>query len=221
MLFFAVTLGFFVENFREERVERSREKQFIRSFSEDLKKDIFELDSLVSKRMMRKMQMDSLTFLLNSPNMGKYGRDVYFYARYLPRPYLFISNDATIQQLKNGGNLRLISKQSVADTILAYDRQLHFIDMIRDREDKLIQRVFNSLTDLFDSRVFDEMNLYDIEFTRPPGNPQLKDKNKTALETFIGNIHLLKTVNIGQIGWYRKQRDRARNTLDYLQTQYP
>ena len=99
MLFLAVTLGFFVENFREERVERSREKQFIRSFTEDLKKDVFELDSLIGKRVQRKVWMDSLTLLLNSPDLGNHGSDVYLYARYLPRPYLFISNDATIQQL--------------------------------------------------------------------------------------------------------------------------
>ena len=220
MLFLAVTLGFFVENFREDRVERSREKQFIISFNEDLKKDVFELDSLIGKRVQRKVWMDSLTFLLNSPNLNNYGSDVYFYARYLPRPYLFISNDATIQQLKNAGNLRLIRKQVVSDTIMAYDRQLHFLDMIKDREDKLIQRIFNSFNILFDSQVFDEMNIYDIEFTKPPGNPQLKNTNKEAIETFCGDIHLLKTVNIGQIGWFRKQRERAMNTLEFLKKEY-
>lgn len=39
MLFFAVTLGFFVENQREHYIEHKRGLQYIRSFVEDLKTD--------------------------------------------------------------------------------------------------------------------------------------------------------------------------------------
>ena len=39
MLFFAVTLGFFVENQREHFIEHKREKQFITTMVEDLKSD--------------------------------------------------------------------------------------------------------------------------------------------------------------------------------------
>ena len=56
MLFLAVTLGFFVENQREHLVERRREKQYISSFIADLRKDIIQLDSLLEKREIRKIQ---------------------------------------------------------------------------------------------------------------------------------------------------------------------
>src|SRR6266513_2660402 len=109
MLFLAVTLGFFVENQREHYVEGKREYQYIRSFTDDLKKDISQLDSLINKRKVREMQIDSIHFILTSADPDQYGNQLYYYARYLPRPYVFINNDATIQQLKNSGNLRLIS----------------------------------------------------------------------------------------------------------------
>jgi hypothetical protein len=220
MLFLAVSLGFFVENQREHIVEGKREKQFIRSFTLDLKKDIIQLDSLIRKRKEREMQIDSINYILRSPDPDVYGNQLYFYARYLPRPYLFINNDATIQQLKNSGNFRLIQNQAAADTILAYDRQFRFIETIITREDLLIQRIFNSLNKLFDPAVFDQMNVYDIEFTRPPGHPKLLTRDKEIIQNFLSDTHYLKTVNIGQIGWFQRQKERAETTLAFLQKEY-
>src|ERR1051325_659460 len=217
MLFLAVTLGFLVENQREHFVEVRREKQYIRSFVADLKKDISLLDSLLAKREMRRTQIDSLNFILQTPDPDVYGKQAYYYSRYLPRPYVFVSNDATVLQLKNSGNLRLIHKQAVVDTILAYDREYHFIDYIRNREDMLVQRIFSLIDELFDPVVYDQMNVYDIEFKAPEGNPKLMTKDKKILRQFMSELHYLKTVNFGQIGWYKRLKARAQITLAYLQ----
>jgi hypothetical protein len=220
MLFLAVTAGYFVENQREHYLESKRERQYIHSFISDLQKDIVQLDSLIKKRVTRKLQIDSLNFILHSPDPDVYGRQLYFYARYLPRPFLFINNDATIMQLKNSGNLRLIHDPLAADTIMAYDGQFRFIETIVVREDLLIQRIFNLLNKLFDPDVFDQMNVYDIEFTWPAGNPKLRTKDKEAIHNFISELHYLKTVNIGQIGWFRKQKQRAIETVEFLKKEY-
>jgi hypothetical protein len=220
MLFLAVFLGFLTENYREHYIEKGREKQYMRSFTEDLKKDISELDSLIEKRKIREMQIDSIHYILTSPDPDQFGSQLYYYARYLPRPYLFINNDAGFKQLENSGNLRLIKNQVAADTMMAYVRQLRFIETITTREDQLIQRIFNSLNKLFDSEVFDKMNLYDIEFTRPAGNPKLMTHDKEVIRNFLSDIHYLKTVNIGQIGWFQKQRKRAETTLVFLEDEY-
>jgi hypothetical protein len=123
-------------------------------------------------------------------------------------------------QLKNSGNLRLIRNQVVMDTILAYDREYHFIDYIRNREDLLVQRIFSLIDELFDPVVYDKMNLYDIEFKEPPGNPKLLTKDKKILRQFMSELHYLKTVNFGQIGWFQRQKVRATTTLAFLQKEY-
>ncbi|MBA2250406.1 MAG: hypothetical protein H0W12_09460 [Chitinophagaceae bacterium] len=64
------------------------------------------------------------------------------------------------------------------------------------------------------------MNVYDIEFTRPANNPALMSHDKIAIRNFLSDVHYLKTVNIGQIGWFKKQRERAQTTMDYLQKEY-
>lgn len=220
MLFLAVTASYFVENQREHYIDRKREIQYVRSYADDLKKDIFQLDSVLLKRQERQVHIDSIHFILTSADPDLYGNQLYFYVRYLPRPSLFFTNDATIQQLKNSGNFRLISNQQVADTILAYDRQLRFLESISKREDLLIQRIFNSINKLFDPEVFDKMNLYDIEFTRPSGNPKLLTRDKEVIRNFLSDLHYLKTVNVGQIGWFKRQRDKARTTMVFLQKEY-
>jgi len=220
MLFLAVTLGFFVENQREHYIEHQRESQFMRSYCNDLRKDINLLDSLVRKREERKIQIDSLNFILRSPDPDLYGGQFYYYARYLPRPYVYIPNDATIQQLKSSGNLRLIRKQQVVDTILAYDQQFRFIETIRIREDQLIFRVFNMINQFCDPAVFDEMNMLDIEFIHPSGNPKLLTKDNKLKQQFLSELQYLRTVNLGELGWFKKRLDWAQKTFSFIEKEY-
>lgn len=220
MLFLAITLGFFVENQREHMVEHKREVQFIKSYISDLKKDVVLLDSLLRKREDRKIQIDSINYILRLPDPDIYGGQLYYYTRYLPRPYVYIPNDATIQQLKSSGNLRLIESQEIKDTILAYDQQFRFMETIRIREDQLIQRIFNYLNEFFDPAVFDQMNVYDIEFTRPSGSPKLLTKDKKKIMGLLSELQYLRTVNLGEIGWFKKRKAQAESTLSFVQNEY-
>lgn len=220
MLFLAVFCGFLAENLREHQIERRREKQYIISFTDDLKKDISQLDSLIQKRETRRIQIDSINNILRSADPDQYGKQLYYFSRYLPRPFNYVANNATILQLRNSGNLRLIHNQDAVDTMLAYDRQSNFIEYIRTREEQLIMRIFPYMDQLFDPDVFDQMNLYDIEFKEPPGNPRLLNKDPKLIREFRSELHYLKTVNIGQVGWFRRQKERAQNTLEFLKKEY-
>ena len=220
MLFLAVTAGFFVENQREHMVEHKREVQFMQSYTADLAKDIYLLDSLIKKRETRRIQIDSLNLILRSADPDLFGSQLYFYARYLPRTFAYIPNDATIQQLKNSGNLRLIQNRSIVDTVLAYDQQFRFMETIRVREDQLLYRIFDLLNQFFDPAVFDEMNMFDVEFNRPSGNPKLLTKDKKLIQQFLSELHYLKTVNLGEIGWFKKRKTQAETTLHYVQKEY-
>lgn len=220
MLFLAVFCGFLAENQREHMVEHKREIQFMRSYVKNLEKDITQLDSLIHKREERKIQIDSLNFIFRSPDPDRYGAQSYFYGRYLPRPYVYIPNDATINQLKSSGNLRLIRDQKIADTILFYDQQFRFIETIRNREDQLIYRLFNLINDFFDPQVFEQMNTLDIEFNRPAGNPKLLTKDPKQMQQFLSELQYLRTVNLGQLGWFKKRLELAKNIVGLINKDY-
>ena len=56
MLFIAITLGFFVENYREGLVDREKESEIIKSFINDLKTDIEELDVVIKEEKLEKLE---------------------------------------------------------------------------------------------------------------------------------------------------------------------
>jgi hypothetical protein len=220
MLFLAISLGFFVENYREDLSEQKREIDFVNSFKNDLTNDIKDLDVLILRRKQREIQIDSIYFIFNNKKFNEFSNDLYYYARYLPRPSRFFANNSSIEQLKNSGSLTLIKNQKVIDTLLDYDDNFIFIDYIREREEYLVRRVFDQINVIFDPYVFDNMTVYDIEFTKPKGKVDLNFSDIKTNKIFLSNLQYLKTVNKAQLGWFIEHRKRAKNISNFLNTTY-
>ena len=129
MLFLAVFCGFLAENWREHLVEHQREKEFIRSYIEDLKTDNKTLQLQIP---LFKEKLDKIDTLINclsqaSPSTGSNKAYKYFWqASWF---YKFFPVDRTMQQLKNAGGMRLIRNKIAADSILSYDRETRFIQI--------------------------------------------------------------------------------------------
>ena len=120
MLFLAVTAGFFADNLREQGVEHHREKKYMATMVEDLKKDINEIDRIRPLRVAREDSLDALINLLTKKDKDKYIRDIYRLINNTEGYESFLRNDRTIQQLKSAAGLRLINEE-VASSIMKYD----------------------------------------------------------------------------------------------------
>jgi hypothetical protein len=124
MLFLAVFLGFLAENLREQTVEHHREKVYIHSLVEDLKSDIIQSDEVLIKLNNRSVGVDSVIAALSSPEIIESSNNAYrLWSKNIGFAD-FISNDRTIQQLKNSGGLSLIRNKVVSDDIMKYDQVL-------------------------------------------------------------------------------------------------
>ncbi len=220
MLFLAISLGFFVENYREDLSEKRREIDYVNSFKNDLHNDIEDLDVIIFRRKQREIQIDSIFSIFKNSKFDEFSNDLYYYARYLPRPSRFFSNNSSIEQLKNSGSLTLIKNQKVIDTLLDYDDNFIFIDYIREREEYLVRRIFDQINIIFDPYVFDKMTLYDIEFIKPKGEVHINYSDLNTNKTFLSNLQYLKTVNKAQIGWFVEHRKRAKNISKFLNIIY-
>ena len=221
MLFIAITLGFFVENYRESLSDKEQEKEIIVSFINDIEEDIKELDIVIERREIRETRIDSILYILNNDLQDNFGRNLYYYARYLPRPFVFWANNTTNEELKYSGNFILIKNQKIIDVLLEYDDNYVFIDFIRQREEYLVRRLFDQINVIFDPKVFDEMNVYDIEFVYSSGNPKINSKNREVINNFLSNLHYVKTVNVGQLGLFKKHQKRGKEILELLKKEYP
>src|SRR5436190_17699612 len=77
MLFLAVFCGFLAENFREVRVEHSREKEYMKSLVEDLQSDTAEIGQAIPFATLIFNNNDSLVEFLNFGNPLSDVRKIY------------------------------------------------------------------------------------------------------------------------------------------------
>jgi hypothetical protein len=123
MLFLAVFCGFLAEYQLEHVVEHNREKQYIESMLDDLKKDSVRIAFFIDRNKTQVTGFDSLLQnIYHTPYTDSSVRTLY----YLKEKYTLVASraifsKATISQLKNSGGFRLIRNRAATDSIIAYD----------------------------------------------------------------------------------------------------
>jgi len=198
MLFLAVFCGFLAEYKLEHIIEHQREEQYMRSMIEDLKADVLMLEKNVTLRKSRLTMIDSLVYLLNSPQRNKYGNDIYFFARSSSPPVNIFPNDGTIQQLKSSGNLRLIRNNHITNSIMAYDQKMRNVLFEMGDEIEVRAEYRQLARKLFHTNVFFEMITTD-EISRPVNNPQLFINDAGLINEFIGQLQYVKRIHQAQL----------------------
>ena len=197
MLFLAVFCGFLAENFREHKVENSREKQFMQSLVKDLKADTTNLTGLIQLREDRHTMYDSLTNAFIEKTFPTNGSSVYYWGRSITRREYFFSSDGTIQQLKNSGGLRLVRSKSITDQIMAYDVLYRTIQNQQQLEETQLEDYRNLAAKVFDGSEFKKLAVFKkakdakgIFITEKlPGNPQLKDSAPALLNDVVNKLN--------------------------------
>ena len=132
MLFLAVFCGFLAEYQLEHVIEDQREEKFAESLLEDIKKDSIDLAADIPFWENYIKRIDTLRNEIKKPSSQ---RDMFLLFRCVVKIRYYDNfnyHDRTIQQLKNGGNFRLIRKKGIADSLIDYDSQIQ--SELRDME---------------------------------------------------------------------------------------
>ena len=221
MLFLAVFCGFLAENQREHYVEHEREKKYIRSLASDLTVDIARLNNIVQQREHRAMMLDSFVLLLNKADAASFTRYLYYFNSFATRShaYRFTSVDGTMQQLKNAGNLRLIRKTAVSDSIIAYDVSTRALLFGNTDEEEIIDTYRDIAEGVFDGRVLSKMRDDDNNVFMLPYDPPLR-LNTEALFRLNYRIHMLVVFNKTLRRESRAMKRKAENLLALIRTEY-
>jgi len=125
MLFLAVFCGFLAEYQLEHKIERDREKQFIISMVKELQEDLVQIDR-VQKDTNRYKNLDTLAMILleSDRSLEKIKKTYELYFRYTTNIVYMSFNRNTLTQLKNAGNMRLIRKMNVVDSLNQLDNKI-------------------------------------------------------------------------------------------------
>ena len=131
MIFLAVTMGFFAENIREHFVNKEKERQYIRSFIDDMLADESNLPRLINNIETEQIESgDSLPILLNRPDTKRPAFKTYLFLRRMFRQQSVKSyiTDRTFEEVKNAGEMRLISNKQVSDSLVDYYKAVEYIE---------------------------------------------------------------------------------------------
>jgi hypothetical protein len=158
MLFLAVTLGFFVENEREHYIEHLRARQYAASLADDLESDTLAFGKLINNYNSDISKGNELRKILKErPITSIPGGSLYYYCEPTIWVHGITFHDATIQQLKNSGNLRYLSV-GLQYLISEYDRKIREISMRLENELHFSRITREMMTDIFDSESIISIN---------------------------------------------------------------
>ncbi|HET7117174.1 MAG TPA: hypothetical protein VFI29_11815 [Hanamia sp.] len=149
MIFLAVTLGFFAEGLRENISNHHREKQYMRSMVDDLKKDTATISGAIPESENIARGLDSLKNVLyqdfDKINVAELYRLQLTYGIRIG----FSFSDQATSQLKAGG-LNMIKSQEVVNAISNYWSRKDFIKSAianitdkQERASEIIYQIFN------------------------------------------------------------------------------
>ena len=225
MLFLAVTLGFFVENQREHYIEHKREKAYIRSLIRDLKQDTASVNHSAMLRTNVRNMVDSLLILLKTEKPQQVSSRIYYLARKIPySDGRFSFNTKTFDQLKSSGNLRLIRKIEVLDSISDYYHDASNaanrgpLDMnFENRRD-----LYLAIHKLFDISVFHKM-MDPVDphvFHEPVANPKLITNDPVVINEICSRFHFLYGTHRVIMMDNDRLKKKAVSLLKLLQREY-
>ena len=219
MLFLAVFCGFLAEYQLEHTIEHQREKQYMQSLLTDIREDTTEIRTSISAAQKAIGYEDSVIFYLYNNPPGDFlpahflDLDLYSLLR-----LKIVFNEATAQQLKNSGNLRLIRHQALArETAIYWSEQENTkIDLGRYLEYRNRGRQFAEK--LF---AFSDYNLVDAGLIKTPVNGFRVIQNNPVLWSEYSNIisHCHITVK-GYLNQLKKLLLEAEKLILMLKKEY-
>jgi hypothetical protein len=185
MLFFAVTLGFFVENQREHYIERQRAKEYAGMLLDDLKKDTTMLNERKKLLMRSVFQTDTLIAMVTCRDFKNIPADSFYYYNGAAINVTQMNGfaEATIQQLKSSGSLRYFTNNLLKKKISEYDIAIRNLNLQEEVNLNRTAITINYITRLEDYK----LNRFYYHYLLDSDGKTPKDYKKSLFDTFKNN----------------------------------
>ena len=222
MLFLAVFLGFIAESIRETSVERHREKEYIVGLVQNLKSDTATLNIRISRNFLKNQMWDSLMSLVQV-NLSAPANAKKFYTYFMKGSFMpvFTPNDAALIQLKNSGNLRLVIKKGVSDSILNYDNWNKLITNHNEHYSQQGEEMWNAAYPIMQGWVMSDTSYVDFYKRQATQKmPPPLTLNPQQVQVFFGVLARTLLFTQTNRGYMMDQQKRAERLIALLQQQY-
>ena len=217
MLFLAVTLGFFAENKREEMVENHREKQYMQSLYEDLKKDTSMLNTLEAFDNIQITKIDTVNNVINN-NIWNDSTTKYIYRANLKTlGNLRLSlNERTSSQLKNSGGMRMIENQDLSNKISEYWELSEVTKNMGGNIEELKLKAREKSYSIFDQKYYINTSTGEIA-----SNAKLMTYDKLVLTEYANRLnHIRNSMKNVRTPFIVKLNDKAKELILDLKKEF-
>lgn len=151
MLFLAVFCGFLAELQLEHTIEHQREKQLVTTLIHDLENDMVNFSRSIMVFAENASKFDSAKKIIRDPVTQNDVLEFYKAATVTQNFSSFNYSDRTVEQLRDGGNFRLIRNAKVSDSLIEYDRYIRHtylaIEKILEQHSLRLQDMINEFVD--------------------------------------------------------------------------
>jgi hypothetical protein len=219
MLFLAVFCGFLAEYQLEHIVENNREKQYIRSFIEDLKTDTIKINYVLQANREQQLGFDSLMGTIKEPGvwenpakLGKYISNIFILQ-------LFNQTNRTLQQLKNAGGLRLIRNQPASDSIIQYDDKVKLISEQAQDMYNSNQAAIGLGLQIFDGNSMDNPGI-NRNLVPKPDKMRLVTNDEAKLDEFFNRVLNFKAASVIYSFMLSDLKEYASRQIIFLKKEY-
>lgn len=227
MLFLAVSLGFYAENFREEMKNKSEVKADMQSMVNDLKSDIAYNDSALRRNEYSCNMVDTLISLLHNDRSNT--QQIYYVARIVTANFgYFYANSKTFDQMKSSGALKFIEPRSLLDSIGNYYVSFQWLTNQTELMRLKIDEIHTGNAEVFDTYTFQQMMQTDygsfnggvIQIHRPDGNPKLLTDDFNKINATALRYHYFYSTTRFYDRAALLQSERAARLIELINKEY-
>ena len=215
MLFLAVFCGFLAENQREHFIEHQRERQFMKSMTEDLARDTAMLTVTEGRAKTVSNNVDTILSIIQYQNFDDSSvRQLY---RVNLRSLGFFGTsftDRTTVQLKNSGAMRLIRKATVADGIIDYWNHAAALEAMNVQLEEYKMKARDESYKIFYARYYTMTSVDE-------GTPKLMTTDMLLLSEYVNRLsHIKSFLDNRYIPEVKRQQDDAKKLLALIKKEY-
>jgi hypothetical protein len=210
MIFLAVTMGFIAESLREHITENKRAKEYATTMVSDLSSDTADLKIYLRYYKYGTSNIDTLMQLLSAGETKNIpSGKLYWYGLWGGMYRFFVSNDATIHQMKSSGTLRYFSNRSINQKVAKYDQLCRKLEVVETKDQGIYNEVRKARALIFEFRYNNIANLISranqVSFNQSKidsfikSNPPLLTYDKTIFNQYIELVrsrYLQNNINI-------------------------
>ncbi|MBS1918113.1 MAG: hypothetical protein JST87_17720 [Bacteroidetes bacterium] len=223
MIFLAVTMGFFAENIREHFADKEKEHTYLESFVNDLSIDEQKLPLLI--RAINAQQIhgaDTVFDLLNHASLNNPANNIYYFLQRIARQQgikIYVT-DRTIEQIKNAGEMRLISNKQVSDTLIDYYKQIDFIAYLQNTLLDMKAKLWNNSEPILRGNDFKKIFTETDAVFKPKEDLYLFSTDPVAINKILLNISQVRGLSVTIRDMITAQTKEAENIKRLIKGKY-